>query len=281
MIVIQQAATDQFRLGLEQDGKQLYELAASTYEIPVVNGKLQHGLTPEEAKTVEAFYGLQFDNPDHRSSWTNIVLEIKHSMKVIDPNNPADLLLLGVLRQNGILANTLEDVQLDPMAKYVFVMRNEGDEERQKATLYERVDECITKLSHINKESKKYLMAIAKFLTGSLTIGNEQLAYTKVRDYIDGKYTRTQKEALNRFEDVLEMDKSKLFVTIDVKEAIYRNIIRRDVNQKFYNPLTSVVYGKTEEEVVDFLMRAENQDELGVGVDAQPYSIRKLLTKDK
>lgn len=279
MIVIQQAATDQFRLGLEQEGKQLYELAASTYEIPVVNGKLNHGLTPDEAKIVEAFYGLQFDNPDHRSSWTNIVLEIKHSMKVINPSNPQDLLLLGVLKSNGILASSAEDVQMDPQAKYVFVLRNEGDEERQKATLYERLDENITRLSQINKESKKYLMALAKYLTNSLTIGTDQLAYTKLRDYIDGKYTRTQKEALNRFETTLEMDKTRLYTIVDVKEALYRNIIRRDVNQRFYNPLTTTVYGKTEEEVVDFLMRVENQDELGVGVDAPPYSIRKQLTK--
>lgn len=279
MIVIQQAATDQFRLGLEQEGKQLYELAASTYEIPVVNGKLNHGLTPDEAKIVEAFYGLQFDNPDHRSSWTNIVLEIKHSMKVINPSNPQDLLLLGVLKANGILATSTEDVQMDPQAKYVFVLRNEGDEERQKATLYERLDENITRLSQINKESKKYLMALAKYLTNSLTIGTDQLAYTKLRDYIDGKYTRTQKEALNRFETTLEMDKTRLYTIVDVKEALYRNIIRRDINQRFYNPLTTTVYGKTEEEVVDFLMRVENQDELGVGVDAPPYSIRKQLTK--
>jgi hypothetical protein len=168
---------------------------------------------------------------------------------------------------------------MDPQAKYVFVLRNEGDEERQKATLYERLDENITRLSQINKESKKYLMALAKYLTNSLTIGTDQLAYTKLRDYIDGKYTRTQKEALNRFETTLEMDKTRLYTIVDVKEALYRNIIRRDINQRFYNPLTTTVYGKTEEEVVDFLMRVENQDELGVGVDAPPYSIRKQLTK--
>lgn len=279
-IVIAQAPTEEFRLGLEKEGRQLYEQASSTYEIPFVNGKFDHGLSKEQQKKVETYYGYKFDDPNAREFWASISVEIPHTLKMIDPENAEDLLLQSVLKKFGYLAPNLEEATNNKMAKYRFVLRNEGEEEEVKASLYDRQDAALLVLADLKMKSKPYMIALAQYLFNEVGIENDVLAYTKLRELISGdalSLTKTKKNALDMFEAAMKIEKVTLLVTVDVKKAIARNIIRKDINQRFYNATTGVTYGKTVEEVITFLLNPENADELGSTTNPHPTSVRAQL----
>lgn len=281
MIIIKQAPTNEFRLGMEEEGRQLYEVSSTSLEIPYVNGKFHHGLDPKDKETVEAFYGHQFDNPAHKEYWNNLIFEVNHSLNPIDMNNPEDVLKASILKVSGLAVNHHDELRDNPNSRVLFIIADEVKEEEQKASIYEETDKAITRILELRTKNKGYLIALARFLVKDV-IGwgdNADLAYTKLREYIEGGHTVTKKQAVANFFQTLEMDKERLYVLNDVSQALRQNIIRRNSDAKLYNPLTGVVYGRNVEEAVDYLLKPENQQELGVGKDAPPSSIRKLLNK--
>lgn len=279
-ILIKQAPTDEFRLGLEKEGLQLYEQATSSYEIPYVNGKFNHSLTKDQQKIVESYFGHKFDDPASKDFWSSMHVEIPHTIKVIDFKNANDLLLYGIMKSYGILAPSTEAALTDKMSKYVFMVQDDHEEEQVKATLNERRDVAIISINDIRSKSKPYLIALAQYIFNELGIESDTLAYNKLREFIDGQMlslSKTKKGALEIFEKALEIEKAKLYVIMDVRKAVAKNIIRKDANQRFYNSLNGATYGKTLDDVVEYLMRPENTEELGSMNSPHPTSIRAQL----
>lgn len=276
--VLKQAPTGEFRLGLEKEGLQMFESSYSTWEIPFTNGKFQTGLSDEDKLKVEEFFNRKFDDPGDFEFWSNYTIEVKHTLNPYDLENPRDLLEYSVLRLLKVAAPSLEEAD-NPMASYLFVLHNDKEENELKASLYERVDEAIVELNKL-KTTPKHLIAVAKYiLPSNVGIGsNDKMAYAKLRELVNGDLTDAKKTGVDTFFKVLNMDKTELYATVDFREAVKQNIVRKNMKQYYYNPLSQTVYGKNETEVIKFLLNPKNQDELGTGTKSDTnYSIRAQL----
>lgn len=282
-MLIKQAPTTQFKLGLEKQGLQIFENAEVTTEIPIKNGKLVYTLTPEEKEIVEAHYGMKLDDPANIQDWIDRVpISIKSTIDALDDKNPVDILKKGVLLGSGKLAPSLEDVKADPMADYTYVLFTEAQEDSEKLSVHKRYHLAIQDLLKLQKKRIK-LLAVAKYILPS-SVGirnNEEKAYVKLTEWLDGEVEKiTKSAAIAKFKQVLEMDELELFTTVDFKEAFAKNIIRRNGDGYFYNTISQTAYGKNQAECITFLTNPKNQDELGLNdKDDKDYSIRYQLKK--
>lgn len=277
-IILKQAPTDKFRLGLEKEGLQMFESSYSTYEIPHYKGKFQHGLSPDDTKKVEEYFQRSFTDPSDFEFWSNYQIEIKHTIVPLDLNNPRDMLHLSVLKKLKVAAPSLEEAK-NQMANYLFVIHNDQEEQEVKATLYEKVDAAIVELAKL-KSTPKHLLGVAKYILPiNIGIGqNTSMAYAKLRELINGDLTDTRNNGVNQFNKALALDKKLLYATVDFRSAVRRNIIRKNSKQYFFNPMSQTVYGKNEVEAIKFLMNPKNQDELGTGTKSDTnFSIRSQL----
>lgn len=273
MNVIKQQPTTAFRMGLEQEGLRLFESATTTYSIPHKNGNFVHGLTDSEREIVEKHYGLSFSNPEHVNAWKSVIFTLRHTLEVIDTKNPESILKQSVAKVIGE-ASDIDTNNKDSN----FVITSDYLDEEAKLTSTVRADEAVSKLLEM-KKTPKHLMAVAKYiLPASSGIGkNPNNAYIKLREYLDGSLS-SKKEAISTFETVCNMDKSVLYTTVDFKEALTCNVIRRDKDNYFYNTVSTCKYGKSEKESVEYLMDVKNQEELGTWADDDaPYSVRAQL----
>lgn len=276
-IFIKQAPTDQFRLG---HSLQYFEDAKITTEIPLKNGKITYILSKEEKKIVEEHYGLELDNPAHVTQWLDsVILDTKATIDVISKDDPESILKKGILLANNTYAPNLEAAQ-DVMKGYKFVLYDKDQEEGQKYTLNEVYHDAIVELAKLRKKKKK-LLAVAKYVLPA-TVGiqdNDNRAYNSLTEFLDGKFEgKSRRKSIDEFMDALYMDETRLFVTIDFKEALRKNIIRTDSDGYYMNPLSGNRYGKTRDEVIDYLCNPVNQEELGLNnKEDKPYAIRYQL----
>lgn len=273
-MVIRQNPTDRFRMGIEAENLRVFESGVTSFEIPMVNGKFEHGLSDGDRALVEAHYGATFANPSDAQLWRSLVFHHNNYLSVKDPKSAESILQVSVMKVLG-LACTSDD----PNPDATFVITTDEFDDNAKMTATEKFDILIGKLLEL-KRTKKHLLAVAKYiLPVSTGIGqNETVAYLKLREYLDGKLTTTKKEALATFERVLEMDKTRLYVTTDFREAFQMNIIRRDNQNFFYNSISDTRYGKTEEDAITYLMDIKHQEEIGTwSADDASFSIRHQL----
>ena len=276
-VFIKQAKTDQFRLG---SSLQFFADAELTTEIPLKNGRIVYQLSKEEKELVENFYGLELDNPAHTMEWLErVTLNTKPTIDVVNADDAESVLKKGILLANNTYAPSLEASQ-DVMKGYKFVLYDQGQEELQKYTLNEVFHKAIGELIKLRKKSRK-LLAVAKYVLPA-TVGiqdNEERAYNSLTDFLDGKFEgKSRRKSIDEFLGALYMDETRLFVTIDFKEALRKNIIRTDADGYYMNPLSGNRYGKTRDEVIDYLCNPINQEELGLNnKDDKSYSIRYQL----
>jgi hypothetical protein len=282
-IIIDQAPANEgeFKLGLEEEGMNVYPTGSNTLEIPMRNSKWLHGLTPEELIIVEQHYGHSFSKPEHNEFWSNISFEVKNYLQSVDIERPDNILMVSILKQSGMCAESMDEVEDKRMHQFIYVIKRKDEDDQKKLSLYERQDEAIVQLNRVKKSSNKYMLALAFQATPNpFELGsNYDIAYTRLRELIDGKFTDNKYEGIDRFNAALQLPKEKLYATVDVNLAIRKNIIRRNGKMHYYNPLSNVEYGKTVDSIVDYLLDPTNQEEYGVSKDAPPYSIKKQLER--
>jgi len=273
---IKQAPTTSKKLG---HALRRFEQTSSSYEMmyDVSRKKWRHGLTEDEVKVVEKYYSRKFENPDDREFWSGLSFEVRHDIDPIESiQHPPDLLKVRVLQVLGVVGDAISILEGESTAD--FMLSDNVKETAMKASVYEKRDEAISKLIAI-KKSKKYCMAVAKYLLPTtVRIDTLDDAYTKIREYLDGNVIKGKNEAIRKFNEACEMDKTLLYVTVDFNSALHKNIIRKNASNKFYNPMSGTEFGKNGQEAISFLMQPSNQDELGTGgVGDKDYSIRVQL----
>lgn len=255
-----------------------FENCSSRFEIFYDAGRklFKHGLSDSEIKTVETHYGRQFDNPEDFDFWSNLSFEVKHDVEPVDLTHPPDLLKVRAFQALKSLGNFNDIISGDSVSD--FMLTDEHKETELEATLYEKRDLAIAKLIQV-KQSKKYCVGIARYLLpSSMKISTLEDAYTKIRQYLDGKIVKGANEAIKNFNDACEIPKEELYTTVDFNDAVKKNIIRKNRDGKFHNPLTGTEYGKTAKDSILYLMQPSNQEELGTGgKDDKPYAIRYQL----
>ena len=289
MPTLKQAKPSRFSMGLEKLGMCLFEGATTTVCPPVVNNKVLHGLSsPADIKIVEAHYGHPMTDYEF---YGQLALTVPHTLHIIDPKNGEHLLTLGVLKVQGKLAPSVAE-QADPNQNYQFVMEDLDAEAATGVSLYRKRTEAGAKLVNIDRDDPDYLIALCRFMAPhSAGVKTRDQAFAKLGEFIDGKLTRSSNEAVDYFNEHLDpayggqTPKEDIYIRVDVEEAIRLNIIRYDYQKTTY--VNSAIpsdtnYGRSKEDVVNFLKSVSNLDHLGSGgAKDAPYSIRLQIAKQR
>lgn len=277
---IKQVKSTGKKLGLEKYGLSVFESATTTLDVPIVKGKVKLTLHEDQLKIIEDYYNVDLDSKEAVQRFKNEILELKHTLTALDPESAPDLLLLGSCITLGIVAPSMIALENSRSSSH-FVLVNEGEEEKKKATLYQKYDDAIVEVSKLRK-SNKYMIAVARYLYhGRGFIPKDpDTAYMKIREFLDAKKNGDmgRNQSIDYFLNVLSKDKTLLYTTVDYREAVRLNIIRRNVNGQYVNTFSQTELGKNEDEAIQFLMNPKYLSELGTNSSKDlPTSIRYQL----
>lgn len=278
-------------MGLERYKLNSFEGAEQTVSPVIFRNKVQHGLkTQADIDLVESHYNMSFTDPARFGDWAGIFIRVPHIEYIIDLKNGQDVLMLGLLAEQGYLAPSIAE-QGDVNKRYKFVLHNEAEIDELKVSIYARRAKAISKITEILEKEPKYLVAVCRYLLSSSTgIQNKNQAFVKLTEYIEGKLSVDGKkgEAVDTVLAALDpsyggsLTKETLYISLDVSDAIYHNIIRYDNTKQFYYNVAAEGsnYGRTRDDVMAYLSAVTNADHLGTGsFDDAPYSVRYQLEK--
>lgn len=300
MPILKQVTSAVPAMGLEQVGKSLFEGASSFFQIPQKNGKFVLDLPDPELKHVEKYYGCKISDEKANEVYGSLMIEVSHIPKPIDYKNAEHLLMLGIIRTLGLLAPSEDAV--NPNKNYKFVIEDLEAQNTVKTNLYQKRGKAIVILNDLYKNQPKYLVAIAKYLInfgGKLSLNstkqlnlrsgvryNSEMAFNSLMEFIDGKLTNKANESVDLFLDAVDVKMggklpiSELYTRVDVYDAVSKGVLKV-ADGYFYNPMVPETrYGRTTEEILNFLQDPTNSDHLGVGNESDmPFSIRRQLKK--
>lgn len=275
-------------MGLEKDGQCLFDGATTTVTPALVQGRIQHGLSrPDDIKVVEAYYGKSLTKDT--DYYATLLLEIPHTLTVLNKKNGEDVLKLGVLFAQGKLAPSVAE-QDDPNANYQFVEHDDDAVAEVNATIYTKRAKATAKLVEIHEKEPKYLLALCHYICNfNSGVRKPDAAFLKLGEYIDGKLTDKKGEAVDFFLRHLDpiyggvKPKEEVFVRVEVERAKSLHIIRFDPARGcWYNAaIPGSDYGKTIDNVVEFLLAQTNAEHLGGGPKDQEFSIRFQIAKSE
>jgi len=252
------------------------------------NGTYRHGVAKEnpDRQVIQDYLlnGEDLDSPVGREYLSQFLIELGSDIEFIDKENPEQLLrYYCLLASKDIVAPSRSDAKEKTMSQRLYIIEDIGEDKKEKLTIKQKVNKAKAKLYELDT-TPEYMIALAKYIAPSNAgIQDEEQAYLFLDELLSGKYTEDSEQmGVNRFNSALNVDKEVIFISSFVKEAMYKNVIRKQ-GGIYLNPLTNTVYGRTEDEVVSFLARDENQQELGTGSGMdETYSIRyQLKSKQK
>lgn len=264
------------RMGLEQLGMTCTPGSVTSVPIPYTNTGWQHGLDDEQRRLVERHYSKSFSKKEDDQFWASIVFEVPNDGTHIDLGNPEEILKVAVLRQLGHLT-------VDPSNQvgYRFSLFNQAADDAAKATFARQKAKAIAQLDELSKD-EPYIVALARIISGHTKVINTvDGAFVVISEFIEGG----QKNVI-AFTEKLDpafggkLPKERAIVVCVVKDALKRSIIGfdRQLNSFYNRALAGSNYGRTEEDVVSFLLQDQNTAHLGFGNDSdEPYAIRRQL----
>lgn len=264
------------RMGFEQLGMTCAPGAVTSVPIPYTNTGWQHGLDDEQRRLVERHYSKSFSKKDDDWFWAGLFFEIPNDGAHIDLSNPEEVLKVSVLKQLGHLT-------LDPSNQvgYRFSLFNQAADDAAKATFARQKAKAIAQLDELSKD-EPYIVALARIISGhNKVINTGDGAFVVISDFIEGGQKNVA-AFTEKLDPTLggKLPKERAIVICVVKDAIKRSIIGfdRQANSFHNRALAGSNYGRTEEDVVTFLLQDQNADHLGFGNDSdEPYAIRRQL----
>lgn len=270
-------------MGLEKDGYSVFPGVDSIFEIPNINGRPYIGLdVPEYAdkiKRFEKYFGQNFSTPEGEEWLNNFTITINHDLNNYDErNNVEDEFKLHVLKVNngmGLVAMSQSDIDDAPISYHKFIVSDDDRDLKTKVSKKEVKMNAYNRLQELYDSNSPRMISVAKYLHSSNSaITDRVIAFDKLDDFIN-KST----ESAEQFLRTLKMNEEYLQTVVDIKDALYRNIIRKD-GGNYVLHANGTKLGRTEEEVISFLMLDENRDLMGLGLsDDMPYSIKSQLKK--
>lgn len=252
------------------------------------NGNYRHGLDDtkdvEHRKFVETqlLNGDSLDSEVGRNYLSKFLIEFDSEVSFIDTDNAQSLLKYYISKADkSQIAGSRKEAKEQTMYPRMFVIQELGEDAKEKLTIKQKANKARAKLSEL-EQSPDYLIALAQFASpSSLGIKDIDAAYLYLDGLLSGQYTDdSELIGVNRFFDCLKVEKEIIFTSSIVKEAIYKNVIRKEKGI-FVNPATGTALGRSEDEVVQYLSRDENQEELGMGSSADKHFSIRVQLKNK
>jgi hypothetical protein len=264
------------RMGFEELGMTCAPGAVTSVPIPYTNKGWQHGLDDEQKRQVERHFNRSFSNRADDVFWAAMTFDVPNDGDNIDMSDPEQVLKVSVLKQLGHLTT-------DPANQvgYKFILFNQAADDAARATNARQKAKAIAQLDDLAKDAP-YIVALARIISG----------HTKIIDTVDGAfvvlYDFIEESAKNvkAFSEKLDpamgggLPKERAIVICVVRDAVKRSVISFDRNNNCYTnrALSGSNYGRTEEDVVSFLLQDTNVAHLGFGNDSdEPYAIRRQL----
>jgi hypothetical protein len=199
----------------------------------------------------------------------------------LNKNNPEHLLKIYILQADTYdIASSIEEAKSSRSPK-AFVLEKVGEDEIEKAGRKKKLNSAYATLADLDENKPDFMLSLAKFIAPTNKgIANANSAYLFLDEFLKGNYNNgSELEAVNQFERILKEPKERIVVGSIVKEAIYKNIIRKEQG-KYVNPLSRTVFGISEQDCINFLLKDENQEELGMNLPTdQAYSIREQIKR--
>lgn len=259
--------------GFESLGKSLYPKTSVGFNIPVINKKLAINYSEEDKKTFENYFGFKFDSPEGIEFYGDYQFTLPEHVTSFNLENPVDNFTYRTAVLLGYIVESKEDIK-SPMCNAIFYVHSSKLDAEEKAKTNRLKAKCLAKLDDLYENSSKEIIWVAKYLFNSYTDWNKDKALNELIEFIDKSTARNKNS--EEVEKALNLNKNELKFVVDVKEAISRSIIRKNAKGNFYNTLTNTEFGKTLDEVLDFLRL--NDSEMGEGTkEDSHYTIRKQL----
>ena len=260
--------------GYEKEGLSLFPNTKLSMSLPLVHGKIVHGLDTDEIEVVEKHFGFKFDSPEGIEFYSAQVFDLPSTTTALNiEDNPQDLLRYRLGKHNGFIADTQDEAK-SPMSNAIFYIYNAQSENKEKAKDNRLKAKIGGQLNDWFEDNPEYLINIGKYLFESYSVWTEEKALNDILAYLEAHTSRNKN--IQTVANILKLEEEEVAFVVDVKEAISRSIIRKNTKGNYYNTLSNTEYGKTLENVLTFLK--ENPDEMGANDKSDShYSIRKQL----
>jgi len=265
-------------MGLEEIGLSVFPGCETVMEIPMINGKFNIGSNQEMLEKFEKHFGVTFDGPDGQKFLSEYRIVINHDIMSFDYKNPEHEFILYILKVNngmGLVAMDEIAIENSPINTFKFLLSDENKDLNSRIAKKELKLTAYNRLNEMNDTKGLRMINIAKYLfPESSGIGNnKQVAFDKLEEYISQNH-----ENMEKFLEATRLDQEYVDTVIKVKEAMYRNIIRRGVDGAYVLHATQTKLGRNQDEVIQYCLSPENKDIVGYGMDSDlPYSLSTQL----
>lgn len=264
-------------VGFESLGSYLLPGCTSTIDIPFLRGVPSIGLdgpaNEKLRKKFEDYFNVDFNSPQGLEFLSNYQININHEDNFFNVNNVESEFIIHILKHNGgmgIVALDANDASVEP-----FVLQDEGKDMKIKVDKSKVEAEAISTLLNLQKKSPTKLEVIAKYIFDNVSsITNPEIAFTRMFERLTGP---KKHDMCLEFLSIYATDMETVEVTVLVKEAIAKNVIRH-MNGFYENYADRTKLGRNMTEIVNFLKNPANSDILGNGTkEDKPSSIRIQL----
>lgn len=270
-------------MGLEALGLSVFPGVKSSFEIPIINGRYNIGQNDpkykDRIKEFEDYLRFSFDSEEGYKWLEEHLTDLSHDTQALDPTSKfEDRFILHVLEVNGgfgIVALNANHIEEYPINNFKFSLTNEDYEVEKRISKKENKLRATATISKLYESKTNRLILLAKYLLSiSSGIGtSKQTALDKLTDFIDQSSDNVEK-----FNNAAVLDPEYIDSVVKVKEAIFTGIIVLGQDGQFTLKASGDKLGKTESEVIQFLLLPKNKHLLGEGTkDDLPYSISAQL----
>lgn len=282
------------KIGLIGLGLNAFPGTKKVFQVPVKNGRFLTGFDEKAAylsylpekereketkrikarcKELEALYP-HFKICDcslENEFYNNMLIELEASNSYFDSNNIMDEVKLSIIKtaakysSDSFVALNFEEAATSNKDYLYFISDAELDVETE-VTLKKKRNKAVALLDEIEDDSTQMRLIIKYLFKPSKqfdTLKSTSL-YKKLDDFIqgivEGEVTKEGKNNHEIFTKVIKMDKSELIAKVVIKYAIYLNIIRQRPDKEYFYTKTGHEFGKTPEEIYNFLTEIRNMD---------------------
>ncbi len=282
LVTIQQLPPDASEnlFGLEKYGKSKFPRCTSQMEIPIVNGKHKLGLTDEQEEDFAQYFVNNSRTSLAWKTWLNdYVYTAPYDQKVLDLSTKEDQFAYQVFikgnPQLAFIASSKKQAEEQSLTGYKYVVINEVEDEVEVVSVQKTKNKARAKLVEIQDDELE-ILKIAHYLFPVRGITTSTSAYKTIDSFI-----AESKDNALKFLSAFNVDAETMDVTVTVKRAVEKNILRRGQDNYYYNHASGNRIGRNVDEMVDYLSDPRNADEIGTGsINDSPITVKKQL-RDK
>lgn len=181
--------------------------------------------------------------------------------RILDPQNPRDILHEKFLIANRYVAPSLESVETDPdYYNCLFYIHREKEETSKKAQNQRKIDKAISELYILAEKNPNKLQQVSADIFGynAEEVSSDE-AYVKLKEYLEVTDEKLRKSNISRFLDTIEKTPEQMMI---------KKIFDKSLKKRFISARGGIyrrgdqVLGNNYEEALEFLGLPENSSEL-------------------